>query len=182
MVKIGVLIAEGFEEIEAITIIDLLRRGQLNVVSLGIVQDRLVKGAHNMTLLVDDLLEGYPVDGLDMIVLPGGMPGTTHLIESSLVAEAILSHHGKGKPLGAICAAPSVLGKLGLLKNVEATCYPGFESQLNGALSVQSSVVLHQNILTGKGLGVAIKFSLEILKMYKNAGEVEKIQASLMLE
>ena len=165
MKKIAVHLAEGFEEIEAISIIDVLRRANLTVEIVSITGKREVSGSHKICVTADVLFEDLDYSLIDMIVLPGGMPGSANLKAHSGLREQILNFNDANKPLGAICAAPMVLGNLGLLKGKEATCYPGVEDELHGAIITGEDVEIAGNIITGKGAGVAIKFALKIVEM-----------------
>ena len=167
MNKIAVHLAEGFEEIEAISIIDVLRRAAFEVEVVSMTQRIEVAGAHHITVKADTLFEDLNYEWIDMIILPGGMPGTNNLNQHEELKQQILNFHENGKPLGAICAAPLVFGKLGILKDKQATCYPGFEEELKGAKVSGKYVEQTGTIVTGKGAGVAIQFALKIVEMLK---------------
>src|SRR5690554_5279704 len=130
---VTVHLAEGFEEIEAVSIIDVLRRAGIETLIVSVTGKKEVTGSHNITITADSLFEDIDYSQIKMIVLPGGMPGAQHLKEHDALGKQIIKFNNEGKPVGAICAAPIVLGGLGLLKNKKATCYPGFEEQLEGA-------------------------------------------------
>lgn len=166
MKKIAVHLAEGFEEIEAVSIIDVLRRAGFEVIIVSVTGEIEVTGSHKIKITADRLFEDIDYLTIDMLVLPGGMPGSKNLKEHIGLAEQIISFNDTGKPLGAICAAPMVLGNLGILKNMEATCYPGFEGELHGAIVTENSVEQSGSVITGKGAGVAIEFSLKIVEMF----------------
>lgn len=125
MIKVSVLLADGFEEIEALTVVDLLRRAQIYVDTISIMEDYTVHGAHGINIQTEDLFEEVNFVESDMIVLPGGMPGTTNLNAHEGVRRVVKDFAAEGKPIAAICAAPTVLGNLGLLKGKRITCYPG---------------------------------------------------------
>ncbi len=161
MKRAVIVLAQGFEEIEAVAPIDLLRRSPVSVTILGL--DSLkVKGSHAITLEADLLLQDYSGD-FDALVLPGGMPGTTNLANSPYLIDFVQRADRASKLLAAICAAPSVLGKAGVLKNRKATCYPGFEDKLTGAAVQKEPVVCDKNIITSRAAGTALPFSLEII-------------------
>ena len=163
--KVRVLLAEGFEEIEAVSTIDILRRAELDVEVAG-VGGTLVKGAHGVTIKADAELGAYK--GLpDAVVLPGGMPGVNNLAASKQVNDLIKEAYSKGKIVAAICAAPSyVLAETGILRGKKVTCYPGCEGLLKGkAEFVDKKVVVDGNIITRNGPGAAIDFALEIVEM-----------------
>lgn len=155
-----VFLAQGFEEIEALTTVDILRRAGLEVVMIGI--DGLsVTGSHGITVRADSTALP-PINQIQAVVLPGGLPGTTHLDASPLV-DTCLQQVNSDCLLCAICAAPSVLGKRGLLSGKRATCYPGYESQLHGALTAGNAVEMDDNCITAKGAGVAVDFALAMI-------------------
>ncbi|WP_163325358.1 DJ-1 family glyoxalase III [Draconibacterium mangrovi] len=180
MKKIAVHLAEGFEEIEAISIIDVLRRAVFDVTIVSMNKSMEVDGAHQITVKADTLFEDLDYDNIDMIVLPGGMPGAANLKAHSGLREQILNFNDMQKPLAAICAAPMVFGNLGLLKEKKATCFPGFEDELHGAIITGEAVAEAGNIITGKGAGVAIKFALKIVELF-NGKEVADDLAAKMI-
>lgn len=172
---IAVHLAEGFEEIEAVSIIDVLRRAGLQVDVVSVSGKKEVTGSHQIKITADQLFEEVDYDAVEMIVLPGGLPGANNLKAHSGLKEQILEFNKKEKLLGAICAAPMVLGNLGILKNKKATCFPGFENELKGARISGEHVEVDGKIITGKGVGVALHFALKIvetLKGKKQAGEL----------
>jgi len=167
MKRIAVMLANGFEEIEAIAVIDVLRRAEFDVTTVSINEKCEVTGSHQVQILADKVFGDVSFDLFDMIVLPGGMPGASHLNEQSGLREQILNFHEQNKWLGAICAAPLVFGNLGILKNKKATCYPGYENQLHGAIVTSEESEVSGKIITGKGAGVAIQFALKIVEQLK---------------
>ena len=160
-----VFLAEGFEEIEALATVDVLRRAGLKVVTVG-VGGASVTGSHGITVQADRD-DGAPLptaaDGLQAVVLPGGLPGTEHLRASETVAACVERAAADGVLLCAICAAPSVLGRKGLLRGRAATCYPGYEEDLLGAVCTGESVAVAADRITAKGAGVTIPFALAIV-------------------
>lgn len=163
MVKVNVLLADGFEEIEALTVVDLLRRAQIYVSTVSVMEDYMVHGAHGINVQAEDLFEEVDFAETDALVLPGGMPGTTNLKEHEGVRKVTEELAGKGKVIGAICAAPTVLSDLGLLKGKRATCYPSVETDLQEAVIIKAPVVVDGNIITSRGVGTAIDFALELI-------------------
>lgn len=160
---IYVFLAEGFEEIEALTPVDCLRRAGKTVQTVG-VGGTVIKGSHGIPVAADISAENMKLDAdLEMIVLPGGMPGTLHLGESAAVQEAITYCDAQQRLIAAICAAPSVLGARGLLSGRTATCYPGFEEKLTGCNAVAEPVCQDGRIITGRGPGAAMDFSLKLV-------------------
>lgn len=164
MKKLGVFMANGCEEIEALTVVDLARRAGIEVAMISITGEKLVKGAHGIDFNTDIPAEYMDFDMLDGIVLPGGMPGTLNLAANEYVQKIIAQFASEGKLVSAICAAPSVLGEAGLLNGKKATSYPGFEEKLLGAEISTDSVVVDENIITSRGMGTAIDFALAIIE------------------
>lgn len=182
MTSIAVHLAEGFEEIEAISIIDVLRRARLDVTTVSVTGKKEVKGSHNIPVVADKLFEEVNYDDIEMIVLPGGMPGARHLNEHEGLKKQIKVFAAGDKPLGAICAAPMVLGELGLLEGKKAVCYPGFEKHLKGATVLMEPTLQCENIVMGRGAGVAIKFALKIVEFLEDKKVAEKLAESMLVE
>lgn len=182
MKRIAVHLAEGFEEIEAVSIIDVLRRAELKVKIVSTTEKIEVTGSHGIKVIADQLFEEIDYNMIDMIILPGGIPGATNLNKHTGLQEQILNFNEGGKLLGAICAAPLVFGNLGILKNKSATCYPGFESQLHGAIVTVENVEVSENIITGKGAGVAIDFALKIVEILEGKHLSEKLAKKMILK
>ena len=180
MKKIGVFIAEGCEEIEALTVVDIARRGGLEVAMISVSGEKQVKGAHNIPFLTDIPAEYMDFDMLDGIVLPGGMPGTLNLGANEIVQKTIREFANQGKLVAAICAAPSVLGEAHLLEGKKATCYPGFEDKLLGAIIEEDPVVIHGNIMTSRGMGTAIPFALEIVRYFTDDTKAKEIREGII--
>jgi protein deglycase len=182
MKKIAVHLAEGFEEIEAISIIDVLRRAELNVTTVSMNENLEVTGSHGIKVIADKNFVDINYELIDMIILPGGMPGAANLNEHLGLREQILNFNESNKFLGAICAAPLVLGNLGILKNVNATCYPGFENQLHGAIVTHENVEVSDHIITAKGAGVAIEFALKIVEILKGSELAKKLAEKMIVK
>lgn len=174
---VAVFLANGFEEIEALATVDILRRANLDVTTVGVGTDTPI-GAHNMTILADVAENNLQIDAVDAVVLPGGMPGTLNLEESAVVRKTITYAMEHNLPIAAICAAPSILGHGGHLRGKRATCYPGFESELEGAI-LSDGVVTDGNITTACGAGVAIDFALELVRRLVSADEAESIRRGI---
>lgn len=164
MKHVFVFLAEGFEEIEALTPVDVLRRAGMNVTLVSVSGNINVKSSHEITVVADSLFENTDFSDADMLVLPGGMPGSRHLDEHKDLHKLIIMMNNSGKFISAICAAPMVLGHLGLLEGKRATCFPGMESELNGAIYTNTDVEVSDNIITSKGAGTALPFSLILLE------------------
>ena len=174
-------LAEGFEEIEAITTVDILRRAGIEIKTVCVNDDSLTAvGAHNIPVVCDmNIADCIADDSLQGVFLPGGMPGTTNLDESKSVRELIAYCADKDKYLFAICAAPSVFGHMGLLEDKKATCYPGFESELTGALYSQMPAVKDGRIITGKGPGVTIDFAMMIVEELLGKNKAEELMSGM---
>ncbi len=164
--KIAVFLADGFEEVEAIAPVDICRRAGIEVLTVSIMGDsKRVMGSHGIPVEADALFSKTEFDDFDMLVLPGGTVGTQNLRACEPLCELFRQAGGQNRRLAAICAAPSILGSLGLLKGYAACCYPGFESSLEGAdVKAGEKVVTDRNIITGRGMGVSIDFGLAIVK------------------
>lgn len=172
-------LAQGFEEVEAIAAIDVIRRAEIDICTVG-VGSKIITGAHGMPIICD--LEDSNVftsEELDGILLPGGMPGTLNLENSDKVSEFINYAAKNDKLICAICAAPSILGHKGMLKNKTAVCFPGFEDELEGANVSENFVETDGNIITAKGMGSAIEFGLAAVKKIKGEEFANVMKKSL---
>lgn len=172
-------LAEGFELIEAMTPVDVLRRAGADIKTVSISSSKLVKSANGVTVEADMLLSELPTVTPEMVILPGGMPGAKNLRENKTVCDTVLSANEKNIPIGAICAAPYILGELQLLQGKEAICYPGFEDKLHGAMISASNVVRDGNIITAAGMGVALPFALELVSILYGKEKAESILVSI---
>ena len=177
--KIALLLADGFEEIEALTPVDVLRRAGLTVETVGIGK-KTVLGSHGISVLADITDSEADADSYGAVIFPGGMPGSLNLDKAEFTNKIIASVQSKGGRIAAICAAPLVLGRRGLLKGLRATCYPGFEGELIGAVPTQEGVVTDGNITTAKGMGVALAFAKELVSLFLSKEDAEKISSSIM--
>lgn len=176
---IYVMLADGFEEIEALCPLDLLRRAGAEVKTVALGESREVFGVHGITVLADMTIGSVLDPEPRMIVLPGGMPGARHLREDEKVCRIVKSAAERGAFIGAICAAPYILGELGLLKGRKAVCFPGFEDKLEGAEIVGEKVVRDGNIITAAGMGVAQQFGLALVGAVAGEETAEKIRKSI---
>ena len=174
MKKVYVFLAEGFEEMEAVTPIDLLRRAGVDAKLVSVTGNRAVTGAHGVTYLADLLFEEISEDA-DMLILPGGLPGTTNLQAHEGLTRLLLQQHEAHKWVAAICAAPMVLGALGIVKDRHATIYPGIEDKLTGATPLADEVVVDGNVITSRAPGTAIPFAIALAKLLTD----EKTAAAL---
>ena len=175
---VAVFLAAGFEEIEALAVVDILRRADLKVITVGI-GGRAVKGAHGITVAADAEETEFTDDGLEAVVLPGGMPGTLNLERSPVVQRCLDVAVERGLPICAICAAPSILGHRGLLNGREAVCFPGYEQGLTGAKISSSSVAGDGQFITAKGAGAALEFGFRIVERLVSAERAESIRAAM---
>ena len=175
---IYVFLANGFEELEALTPVDLLRRAGTDVATVGI-GSKTVTGAHGIPVIADMQEADVALDLMDAVVLPGGIPGTLNLEASDTVQRTVAYAVEKNLPGAAICAAPSILGNAHYLNGIKATCYPGFEEALIGADVVDDAVVTDGIFTTAKGAGVAVEFALELVKRFKGAEISEEIRSSI---
>jgi 4-methyl-5(b-hydroxyethyl)-thiazole monophosphate biosynthesis len=162
MKRACVLLADGFEETEAVTIIDVLRRAEVKVEVLG-VEAKKCTGSHGIVVEADALLSDRKSETFDAVVLPGGMPGAATLRDHWGVQKLVQAQHASGRLVAAICAAPIALAKAGVLEGKRATCFPGFENQLTGARTETTSVVKDGNVITSRGVGTALAFSLALV-------------------
>jgi protein deglycase len=182
MKMVNIYLAEGFEEIEALTVVDVLRRVGVETNMIAVSSTKEIKGAHNITVIADKTFDEIDNNTADMLVLPGGMPGTTNLEKHEGLKELIKEFYKDGKYIAAICAAPSVLGKMGLLESSMATCYPGFEKHLSGAILSEDLVIRHKNIITSKGPGTAMLFALELVEVLVGREIVEELKESMIIQ
>ena len=178
---IYLFLANGFEEIEALCPLDLLRRAGLEVTTVGI-GSRSVRGAHGITVEADMADGDYSDPSPTMIFLPGGMPGTLNLAASPVVLDAIRVAVSRDAYIAAICAAPSILGDLGLLKGREATCYPGFEDRLHGAILSDKRLVLDGRIMTARGMGVALEMGLSIVSLFCGKDKADALRSAVIAD
>lgn len=168
MSKIAVFFAEGYEEIEALTVVDILRRAGEEVYMVSVSGEHCVKGSHGIDVKMDLSLGELDFDSLDVLVLPGGLQGTQNLEACEPLMKQFDAFYQAGRTIAAICAAPSIFGHRGYLKGRKACSYPSFESHLEGATVVQEPAVRDGEVITGRGMGASIAFALEILTRLQN--------------
>ena len=181
MKRIAIHLAEGFEEIEAITIIDVLRRAEFEAVTVSVTGVHPVAGAHGIVVQGDQLFEKTNYATFDMLVLPGGMPGAKNLNEHAGLKQQIKEFYQQGKPLAAICAAPLVFGGMGLLEGKNAVCYPGFEGDLIGANVTLDPVAVSGNLITGRGIGAALRFALTIVEILGSKEKADQLAKDMLV-
>lgn len=182
MKKVSVILADGFEEIEGLTVVDLLRRATIYVDTVSIMEDYTVHGAHGINVQTEDLFEEVNFVESDMIVLPGGIPGTTNLNAHEGVCRVVKDFFQEGKKIGAICAAPTILSNLGLLKGKRVTCHPSVEKDIKGAALTGAPVTVDGNLITSQGVGTAIEFALKLIEVLSGKDKADEIAKSIVYE
>jgi 4-methyl-5(b-hydroxyethyl)-thiazole monophosphate biosynthesis len=180
MAKVCIPLAEGFEDIEAITLIDVIRRGGIEVVTAGVGGD-VITSAHNVKVIADTTIQDVSADEFDLVVLPGGLPGATNLAKSEDVKKLLQDMDSKGKYVGAICAAPIALKEAGVLKD-RYTAYPGWQDNIQKDGYVDEKVVEDKNVMTSKGPATAICFGLEIVKKLAGVETYEQLRDGLLVD
>ncbi len=170
--------AQGFEEVEAIAALDVIRRADIEIKSVG-VGEKTITGSHSIPVVCDLTTDDITFDGLDGVILPGGMPGTLNLFDCEAVHKSIEFCAENKKLLCAICAAPLILGRKNLLKGKSAVCFPGFENELLGAEISESFVSTCENIITAKGMGSAVNFGLAVVAYFKGQAFADNLKSTL---
>ena len=181
MGTVYVFFADGFEEMEALASVDILKRAGLKVQMISVTSGEIVTGAHGVPVLCDKNIENCDFYDAELVLLPGGMPGASTLEQCADLRRLILEFAAAGKPIAAICAAPMILGKLGLLKGKKATCYPGFDQYLEGAEYTGAMVEKDGNIITGKGPGAAIEFALAVAGLLAGDEKVKELKEAMCI-
>lgn len=182
MSKAAVFFGTGYEEIEALTVVDILRRAGIETMMVSVMGEKSVAGSHNINVEMDALIEEMNFDQIDVIVLPGGMPGTKKLEACEALMAQVDDFASQGKLVAAICAAPSILGHRGILKGKRACSYPTFESHLEGAQVLQQPAVTDDNIITGRGMGAAIPFGLAILEKLQGSEAARQMAETIVYQ
>ncbi len=180
MSKAAVFFGTGYEEIEALTVVDILRRAGVETVMVSVMKEKSVAGSHDIRVETDALIGEIDFTGLDVIVLPGGMPGTKNLEACEALMAQVDIFAAQGKIVAAICAAPSILGHRGILKGKKACSFPSFESHLEGAEVLQQPAVMDGNLITGRGMGAAIPFGLKILEKLQGEEAARKMAEEII--
>lgn len=180
--KVAVFFATGHEEIEALTVVDLLRRAGIETNMISITGAKNVTGSHQITTQMDKLFEEEDFAQYDLLVLPGGMPGTTNLEAYKPLMELLHEFLTQNKKIAAICAAPTVFGHAGFLKGKKACCYPGKEDGLTGAEVTYNEVEVDGNIITSRGLGTAIPFALKLIALLQNEDSAAVIAKKVVFQ
>ncbi|MCD8348714.1 MAG: DJ-1/PfpI family protein [Lachnospiraceae bacterium] len=180
MAEAYVFLADGFEEIEGLTVVDLLRRAGIAVQTVSIMESTSIHGSHGIEVKADLLFDEVSGSVAQLLVLPGGMPGTTYLAAHEGLAQLLKEQDAAGRQIAAICAAPTVLGQLGLLKGRTAVCYPGLEEKLTGAQVTMNEVEVSGNVTTSRGMGTAISFGLSLVAQLRGADTADKLAKSIV--
>ncbi|MBR1861338.1 MAG: DJ-1/PfpI family protein [Lachnospiraceae bacterium] len=180
MATIAVMLAEGFEEIEGLTVVDICRRCGIEVVTVSITDDRNVMGSHKIPVIADEVFANVDFDKVDMIVLPGGLRGTQNLEACEPLMKKIDEFYKSDKYIAAICAAPSIFGHRDILNGRVACSYPSFEGHLAGAVVSRNPVEKSDNVITGRGMGVSIEFALKIAEQFVDAEKVEDVAVGII--
>ena len=178
---IYVMLADGFEEIEALAFVDILRRSDIDVETVSIYAHKNVTGSHGIEVVADKVIEKTE-ELVDGIVLPGGIPGTYNLQDCSRLTEMLTYHNENKKYIAAICAAPSILGEMGMLNGKKATCYPSFEDKLIGSVVSEEKVVVDGNIITSRGAGTAHEFAFRFIELIKGKSVSEKLRSAMLYD
>ena len=177
--KVRMLFETGYEEVEALTVVDLLRRAKVDCLMVAADDQDTVTGSHGITVKMDEKISEL-ADDADMIVLPGGMPGVTNLIANEKVRNLVCGQYEAGRYVAAICAAPTIYGEMGLLEGKNATCYPGMEDKLLGANWQEQPVVVDGNFVTSRGVGTAIAFALTLVTILKDEETAKSLANSIV--
>lgn len=179
MAKVYTFLADGCEMVEALAVVDVLRRAGIETVTVSVNGKREILSSHKVLIMADTLFEDNNYEDADVLFLPGGMPGTRNLEAHKELSSLLKKHFEQEKILTAICAAPSVYGHLGFLKGKKATCYPGFEKDLSGAEYVPDRVVKDGNIITGRGMGTAIDLGLKLVEVLVSRQKADDIAKAI---
>ncbi len=180
MKQASVFLADGFEEIEGLTVVDILRRAGVQTDTVSITGEKTIHGSHQIEVQADFLFEEMDFSQSEMLILPGGMPGTRHLMEHKGLRGLLEAYYEEGQYIAAICAAPSIFGGLGFLKGRKACCYPSFEDKLEGAEVVQDKVCVDGHVITSRGMGTAIPFALKLTALLCGEEKAEEIGRSII--
>lgn len=182
MSKAAIFLADGFEEIEALAVVDICRRCEIDMDMISIMDGTMVKGSHGIVVEADKLYGEADPDIYDMLILPGGAPGTKRLEAHEALMEQIDAFYEKGKYIAAICAAPSIFGHKGILKGRRACSYPSFESHLEGAVITAGPVEISDNVITSRGMGTAIDFGLAIAGLLCSPEKAEEMAQTIVYQ
>lgn len=182
MKRIAIFFAEGYEEIEGLTVVDICRRCGLEIDMVSITEEYPVEGSHGIVVGMDKTLSEVDFDSYDMLVLPGGMPGTKNLEACETLMEQVDAFYKGGRYIAAICAAPSIFGHRGILQGRNACSYPGFESHLEGAEVTAGPIEISDNVITSRGMGTAIDFALAIVSVFEGKDKAEEMAKTIVYQ
>ena len=180
MAKVYEFLANGTEEVEALITVDILRRGGVDIKMVSTTGSEYIESSHGVVIKCDQMIEDSDFADADMLLLPGGQPGTTNLHNHDGVRKAISDHYAAGKKIGAICAAPMILGDLGILKGKKATCYPGCENGMIGAEYTREPYTIDGNIITGEGPAATFPYAYAILEMLADKQTAERLKEGMI--
>lgn len=177
---INVYLAEGFEEVEALTVVDVLRRAGIDAQTVSITKAKMVRGTHGINVEADTIIADADPNECEMIVLPGGLPGATNLQSCKPLEKQILDFAASDKKVAAICASPMILGALGILDGKKATIYDGMEEHIKNASAIGGNAVVDGNIITGRGPALAMEFALKLVEVISGKDAADKVAAGLL--
>ncbi|WP_312906707.1 DJ-1 family glyoxalase III [Tissierella praeacuta] len=181
MKKVILFLAEGFEEVEALTVVDYLRRKDVAVDTVSITEDNKVKGVHDIVVIADKVINSInDINSYDAVIIPGGLPGATNLRDNHKVIDIVKKANRNGKLVAAICAGPIVLEKAGVIHGKNVTSYPGFEDELMSGIYIDDSVVRDCNIITAKGPALAVEFAIEIMRYLLGEEKVDELKKDIL--
>lgn len=180
MVKTAIFLADGYEEIEALAVVDIFRRAGICMDMVSISEELLTNGSHKMQVMADKLIKEICFDEYEMLVLPGGLRGMQNLENCEMLMEKVDQFYENGKFVAAICASPSILGRRGILNGKQATVYPGFEEELKGATLVDAGAVRQGNVITGRSMGSAVEFALLLVEALLGSDKAEEIAKQIV--
>ncbi len=180
MVKTAIFLADGYEEIEALAVVDVFRRAGIEMDMVSISEELLTNGSHKIQVMADKLLKDIAFEEYDMLILPGGLRGMQNLENCESLMQQIDAFYEQDKYVAAICASPSILGRRGILAGKQATAYPGFEDELKGATVVDAGAVRNGNVITGRSMGSAIEFALLLVETLLGKEKAEEIAEQIV--
>ena len=180
MSKVYIFLADGFEDIEALAVVDLMRRAGITTVTVSVSDSLKVETSHQVTLFADALFQECDFSDADVLILPGGMPGTSTLRAYEPLMELLKAHHAQGKMLAAICAAPTILSDLGMLKDRRATSFPKRREDIDAAEYLSDPVVVDGNITTSRGMGTSFDFALSLIAQLTDQEKADALAASVV--
>lgn len=180
MAQACIFLATGYEEVEMLTVVDMLRRAKISIDMVSITDQKEVTSSHNVTITADKTLSEVNFDEAEMLILPGGIPGTPNLRACDPLCEKLKEFAANGKKVAAVCAAPTVLGELGILAGKKATCYPSFADKLATGDYVKQPVVTDGNVITSRGMGTCIEFAGAIIEALKDKTTADAVKEAII--